>query len=48
MNVNEYGDLNILLAASDVNVNKEHARSVMPILDNVSDNPGVDVNGALE
>ena len=37
-------DLNVVLAMSDVN--KERATSVMPVLDNVPDSPGGNVNGA--
>ena len=36
------------LAARNVSVSKERATSVLPVLDNVPDSPGVNVNGAFE
>jgi len=46
--VNENENLKAPLAASDVYVNKERATSVLPVLDNVPDSPGVNVNVTFE
>lgn len=46
--VNEIENLNAPLAASGVYVNKESTISVLPVLDNVPDSPGVNANGAIE
>ena len=46
--VNEDENINAPLTASDVNVSKERATAVLPVLDNVPDCPGVNVNEAFE
>ena len=46
--VNQDENSNAPLAASNANVSKERATSVLPILDNVPDSSGVNVNVAFE
>ena len=46
--MNQDENLNAPLAASNANVSKECATSVLPVLDYVPDSPGVNVNVAFE